>query len=107
MSSFGKFPIQKPDWTEADLNFTKLLTETKLEYFLNFELVYCPSPKDGIEIICVIPEEYHSWKRYVSNNLKYTVKDVSDMFELLKFPSSSIHALISEFKETSVKVGYL
>lgn len=104
LATFGKFPIEVQNWTESDLNFTKLITENKLEYFLNFKVQACRSPTDGVEILCAFEDNFYSWKRYVTTNLEYTSKDITDMFELLQFPTENVFGLTKELKEKSKEV---
>lgn len=104
LATFGKFPIEVQSWTESDLNFKKLITENKLEYFLNYKLQACPSPADGAEILCAFYDGFYSWERYVTTNLKFTAKDITDMFKLLKLPTEDVENLTRELKEKSKEV---
>lgn len=105
LASFGKFPNQISNWTEKDLNFTKLEIETKLEYFLNFKITHCPSPKDGVEILCLVPEYIYSWSRYSLTNLLYTAKDVKEMFKLLGIPSDNVDEVLKEIENQPLDVS--
>lgn len=103
LASFGKFPNQKLNWTESDLNFTKL--ETKLDFF---RISRCPSPKnESVQILCVEWEQDYPWRQNVNSAdyLKNTAKDIELMFEALGFSTVSLDEILKEIENYPRKVN--
>lgn len=103
LAAFGKFPFQDMNWKESDLNFSKLQTETKFEYFINYDITYCPSPIDGVKILCL---EYKNhlglWNGNTGVTLQDdTIEDIKQMFKALGFPTDKVAKIVTSF-ETSL-----
>lgn len=102
INSFGNFPLLTKNWTETDLNFTKIFNEIKLEYLLNMRVNFCPHPTASDDIVCLYPVQQHTWERYKTTSINFTIKDVHDMLNILRIPVDGVEDIVKGFYKTSL-----
>lgn len=100
------FPLLKENWTEADLNFTKLLNEVKLEYVTNMRVNFCPHPVTGDDIVCIYPVLRHTWERVIRTSENFTAQDIRDMLKILNIPADDADEMVRGFWESALKVKF-
>lgn len=90
LSSFGTFPYQTSNWTENDLNFTKIEAELNFEFFVRYKINLCQSPRSDAKIFCLEHHFYNPWDRFYYRNKYHVVRDIEKMFEALDFPTENV-----------------
>lgn len=106
INSFGKFPLLTQNWTEADLNFTKIFNEIKLEFIINMKVNFCPHPVTRDDIVCLTHVQQFGWERYKRTSSNYTIKDIKDMLEILKISSEGVEEIVDGLFRTSLDYPY-
>jgi hypothetical protein len=105
LSSFGKFPLLTNNWTESDLNFTKLFNEVKLEYLINMRVNFCAHPLTRDDIICLQSVKQYTWERYKTTSSNFTAKDVQDILRVLSIEFDEVDEMIRGFYQSSLEVN--
>jgi endonuclease III-like uncharacterized protein len=104
LSSFGKFPLLTNNWTESDLNFTKLFNEVKLEYLINMRVSFCTHPRTNEDIVCLVSVKQHTWERYKTTSSNLTAKDIQKMLEILSIEFDKVDEMLEGFYNVAKQV---
>lgn len=92
--------MQSPNWTETDLNYTKLIGETKLENFLYFIVDFCSEDFKARLCLKTFVSKRFGWQIHVLNN----AENAAEMFEVLDLPTRDIIEWIKEEERFASKV---